>query len=190
MLHDLSRENLNWGYELPSYYGEDKLVLLLRDPYFLFAYWEITREKLNYYGDKFYPLGWEAGIPLLRVYRFPKGLESHDQREAIFDIELNYHADKWHIPAGVPCKTYYVELGRKMPGGEFIPVMRSNSVSTPRDSVSDIIDEEWRLFDLQQRIYRRMALYHLSSYDLQQKGIAPEEITDKCQDEYNMKIIT
>ncbi len=189
-MHDLSRENLNSGYELPLYYGENKLFLLLRDPHFVFACWEITGETLNYYRNKFYHFGWDGSIPMLRVYRFPKGLESLEQTEATFDIELNHYADKRHIHTDVPDKTYYVELGRKLPGGEFIPIMRSNSVTTPRDSVSDIIDEEWRLLDLQQRIYRRMALYHLSSYELLKRGVDPEEITGKCQDDYNIKIIT
>ena len=33
------------GESLPQYYGTDRLVILPRDPYSLFAYWEITLQR-------------------------------------------------------------------------------------------------------------------------------------------------
>ena len=186
-MHELYRENLNAGYHLPLYYGEDRMVLMLRDPYCLFSYWEITGGTLNYYRQKFHPYGWDGSVPTIRVYRFPIGLKPLNQPEITFDIQLNHSSYSWHIDVGMPHRTYYAELGRKLPGGEFIPMIRSNSVTTPRDSESDIIDEEWRLFNLQQRIYRRMTLYHLSSAELQGQGIDPEEFTS-CNDSH-LKIL-
>jgi hypothetical protein len=41
-MHPLARESLNAGETLPPFYGEDTLVLLARDPYWLFSYWELT----------------------------------------------------------------------------------------------------------------------------------------------------
>ncbi len=183
-MHELHRDNLNSGYQLPLYYGDDRLLLMLRDPYWLFSYWELTGRTLNYFRQKFHHFGWDGSIPMIRVFRFPPHLSALEQPEITFDVELEHRADNWYLNAGMPNRTYYVELGRKLPGGEFIPILRSNFVTTPRDSVSDIIDEEWRLFDLQQKIYRRMALYHLSSEELIQKGVDPEELKSTCTDDH------
>ncbi|MFY9411835.1 MAG: DUF4912 domain-containing protein, partial [Dethiobacteria bacterium] len=41
---------LTRGEALPQYYAEDRLVILPRDPYNIFAYWELslpTREALK-----------------------------------------------------------------------------------------------------------------------------------------------
>lgn len=188
-MHELYRDNLNAGYQLPFFYGKDRLVLLLRDPYWLYAYWELTGETLNYYRQKFHNYGWDGSIPMLRVYRFPAGLQALEQPEITFDIELDPRSDNWHINVGMPNRTYYVELGKKLPGGEFIPIMRSNIISTPRDSASDIIDENWRLFDLQQKIYRRMALYHLSSPEFLGNGI-DQDLDDSVAEDPYLKIVT
>jgi len=41
---------LNRGESLPQFYGVDRLVILPRDPYNIFAYWEVslpTRDNLE-----------------------------------------------------------------------------------------------------------------------------------------------
>jgi hypothetical protein len=30
------------GFELPSGYGDNKILLLVRDPYWVYSYWEIS----------------------------------------------------------------------------------------------------------------------------------------------------
>lgn len=176
-MHQLNGEDLETGYPFPSFYNRDCLVLMLRDPYWIYAYWELTGSLLNYYRKKYHSRGWDDSISLLRVYRFPPGVGELESPEGTFDIELDPWANNWYIPAGVPHRTYQVELGRQLPrGGEFIPLLRSNPVTTPRVSASDIVDAKWRPFPLQQKIYRRMALHHLSSLELQARGTDREEL--------------
>jgi hypothetical protein len=45
-----------------------------------------------------------------------------------------------------------VDIGFLSPDGKFIAMARSNAVTTPRDGMSDIIDEEWMVVDFD-RIY-------------------------------------
>jgi hypothetical protein len=40
-----------------------------------------------------------------------------------------------------------VDLGLLFPDGRFVTIVRSNVITTPRDSVSPIIDEEWMVVD-------------------------------------------
>ena len=69
-----------------------------------------------------------------------------------------------------------MELGYVMPDGRYELILASNKVTTPRDRLSDILDEKWRLPDWQARkLYRRIALSHLSSQERlrQEAALAP-----------------
>lgn len=165
-MHPSSKEYLDRGDHLPQYYGEDRLVLLPRDPYWLFAYWEIsipTRQFLESIVQK----NWDALDLYLRVYR----LNSENmEEESHYDIQITPSADNWYIKVGVPNKKYRVELGYLMPDKKFNAVMASNIVTTPRDTLSDVIDENWRLPDWQaRRLYWRIARSNLSSMEMMQR---------------------
>ena len=166
-MHPSSREYLDRGENLPLYYGEDRLVLLPRDPYWLFAYWEIswpTRQLLAEETQKDYD-SLDFG---LRVHRYTENKEAG----TFFDLQITPTADHWYIKAGVPDKKYWVELGCYLPDGKFRVILTSNTVSTPRDSLSEIIDENWRLPDWQaRRLYWRISRSNLSSMEMMQRGL-------------------
>jgi hypothetical protein len=44
---------------------------------------------------------------------------------------------------GQPDRSFCIEVGRKLQNGHFITLLRSNVVSTPRASLSELVDEEW-----------------------------------------------
>lgn len=167
-MHPSSREYLDGEENLPLYYGEDCLVLLPRDPYWLFAYWEISIPTRQRFEAEFHK-PWDSLQLLLRVYRYDA---QGTGKESYFDIQINPSADNWYIKAGVPNKKYQTELGCYLPEGGFRHILSSNLVTTPRDSLSDIIDENWRLPDWQaRRLYRRISRSNLSSLEMIKWGI-------------------
>ncbi len=151
-------------FDLPRYYGEDYLVLLPRDPYYIFSYWELshpTRENCKPPSDAH----GNAPFPVLRIYRHQK--DYPDRIHCYFDREISLHNDNWYIKVKHPGAYYYAQWGWKTTAGDFVPVLQSNSVYTPRNSVSDIIDENWALPDWKfRKLYRRISMYHLSSPEL------------------------
>jgi len=128
---------------LPSRYGVDRLVLLARDPNWLYAYWEISATKQVEFITKYGPEAWSSTRPVLRVYDIT-GVD-FDGKNALsyMDIRLSEEADSWYIEVGRPDHTFCVELGRMFNDGRFVALLRSNVVNTPRASISDRIDEEW-----------------------------------------------
>ena len=66
--------------------------------------------------------------------------------DSFFDIKVNDLANNWYINLGAPNKTYIVDLGY-FKDSKFITLLRSNVASTPRDDVSEQIDQEWMLTD-------------------------------------------
>lgn len=129
--------------ELPRFYGVDRLILMARDPYWLYAYWEITATKQEDFIHSYGPEAWGGTQPVVRVYDVT-GIEFNGLNANWFkDIGVDENADNWHIFVGEPDRDFCVDLGRMFPDGKFVTLLRSNTVSTPRASLSDRMDEEW-----------------------------------------------
>lgn len=122
--------------EFPTSYGKNQVTLLVRDPDWLYAYWEITAtaqsEFSKQYGD-----AWNISKPTLRVYDVTDADTKH------YDIQIQDYSNSWYIHVGKPNHTFFVDLGRVLPDGSFYCIARSNVVSTPSNSISDVIDPNW-----------------------------------------------
>ncbi len=165
--------------ELPRSYEETKIVLLVRDPYWVHVYWDVSREALLKAKAE---LGkeWDSAKSVLRVYDVT-GIEfDGTNAHSSFDIEITGGANNWYIHTGVPNRTFCVEIGIRAPSGKFIALARSNKATTPRDAPSDITDEKWMVPDWQfERIYAlsggfRNASGSVEIVDLMRKALGAE----------------
>ena len=132
-------------FDFPEKYGDVKIVLLVRDPHWIHSYWEITEDKYNEVRSQ---LGGdlERSKEILRVY------DASSEPWKSFDIEIHHGTKNWYINVPEANRTYVVDIGYLAPDGRFITMARSNAVTTPRDGISDVIDEEWMTIDFD-RIY-------------------------------------
>ena len=131
--------------DMPFNYGHDMIVLLVRDPRWVHAYWEITEAK---YHDARKIIGADIGSSrqVLRVY------ETTASPWSSFDIEIDDRSRNWYINVPKPAGTYVADIGYRTADGRFILLARSNAVTTPREGMSDVIDEEWMTIDFE-RMY-------------------------------------
>lgn len=143
--------------ELPHAYGIDRLVLLVRDPHWLYAYWEISAAKQEDFNASFGFNAWENSRPVLRVYEISGDKFDGTNAAGYTDISLGEQEDNWHINVNSANSNYCVDLGRLFPGGRFVTILRSNIVTTPRDSLSDLLDEEWMWIE---GIYKTFDKFH------------------------------
>lgn len=128
---------------IPSHYGDNKLVLLVRDPWWLFAYWEIAPSRQEELNRQIHRDGHKNKKTVLRVYDVTRcSLPKHN---SFFDIELNFFSDNWYIDVGIPDREWVAEIGYRTDDGRFYALARSNSVRTPAFGLSDVLDEEWML---------------------------------------------
>lgn len=125
--------------ELPWGYNETKIVLLLRDPFWLYAYWEVNGDSIESMkrklGNEFF-----AARSVLRVYDVTEMNASK-----YFDIVLSGLANSWYINVGETCRSWCVEIGMITSSGRYKVFARSNTTRTPSDKVSDVFDEEWMI---------------------------------------------
>ncbi len=130
--------------DIPSGYSEDRIVLMVRDPFWIYAYWEIQRASIEKTLEQ-HDLAGQAFQNVLRVYC---GDESDFQ-----DIEVGGTADNWYINIGRPNSDFFADVGLRVQG-KFLPIVRSNRVHTPRAGMSEVVDEEWMtLPEEAQKIY-------------------------------------
>lgn len=130
--------------ELPYQYDQDKIILQVRDPRWLHTYWEVRGSTLDRLkselGDEFY-----RARRVLRVYDVSQIIFDGSNSHRFFDIEIGERANNWYIEAEGPGRSWCVDLGLLLPGGRFITIVRSNTVTTPIEGPSWITDEEWMI---------------------------------------------
>ncbi|MGE5485031.1 MAG: DUF4912 domain-containing protein [Ignavibacteriales bacterium] len=127
-------------YAVPSRYGDNAVVLMVRDPEWLYAYWEVQPEEVQHEAQR-RGVDLSGSSPVLRLYDVTA---APDGRGAPFrDIVLTEYADRWYVSAMTPSHEYYAEIGRITRSGRFIAFARSNRVMTPPVGVSTITSPEW-----------------------------------------------
>ena len=130
--------------ELPGGYDQDKIALMVRDPWWLHTYWEVRWATFERYkselGDNFY-----KARRVLRVYDVSNIIFNGSNAHQYFDIHVNEYSSNWYIDAGGPGKSWCVDYGLLLPDGRFVTIVRSNVVHTPIVGPSWITDEEWMI---------------------------------------------
>ncbi|MBU0503383.1 MAG: DUF4912 domain-containing protein [Candidatus Omnitrophota bacterium] len=131
-------------HDLPGGYNKDEIILQIRDPWWLYSYWEVTLNtwaKLKQHLKDVF----QTAKKTLRVYDVSQIIFNGKNAHKFFDIETNHDANAWYIDAAGPGKSWCVDYGLKLPNGEFITIVRSNTVQSPLDGPSWITDEEWMI---------------------------------------------
>jgi hypothetical protein len=155
--------------DLPISYDQDRIALLVRDPYWVHVYWDITRGTLaraqEALGER-----WPEAKSILRVYDVTGVDFDGTNANSHFDIDITGGASNWYVNVHVPNRAYCVEIGLLSVTGRFIVLARSNVATTPRDVPSDVTDEEWMIPDWEfEKIYALSGGFSVGSGSLELK---------------------
>ncbi|HBO42506.1 MAG TPA: DUF4912 domain-containing protein [Planctomycetaceae bacterium] len=107
----------------------DRLVVMVRDAYWLQAYWELTARSIDRAEAALGRL-WHDAKPILRLSEIARGGESRSVRTTLRDIEIHGAVDNWYIDVPDPPRRFQVEIGYLAPNGRFLALAKSNIVST------------------------------------------------------------
>ena len=108
----------------PESYGVNRVRLLVRDPEWIFAYWDVSSETMKGLARSLGERALALSRLTLRVLDPVSG--------GLSDILLPSGARWWYIRADAARRTYRAEIGITLPSGEFRQLAESNSVVTPR----------------------------------------------------------
>ena len=120
----------------------DRLVVMVRDPYWLHAYWELSRRSIQRAEVAMGP-HWHAARPVLRLHEVSRNGTTSAARRTVRDIAIHGGVNNWYIDVQNPPKSYQVEIGYLAPGNHFYCLGRSNLVSTPIPGSADTFDRNW-----------------------------------------------
>jgi hypothetical protein len=163
--------------DLPHGYGKDRIVCMVRDPYWLHCYWEITRNAIQR-AEAALAQAWHGARPILRLLEIATGDSNNHSESIVRDIDIHGGANNWYIEVHNPPRTFRVDIGYLSRGGQFYVLARSNIVSTPRAGMSDVIDENWSDLDGEnaRRIYAMSAGFDPSASSLELKQLFEERL--------------
>lgn len=142
------RENLSAARQLgtnghgDTQVEKDRLVVMVRDPYWLHAYWEIAPRSVER-AQSAMGQNWHGTTPVLRVFRVATDGTAALHRE----ISIHGGVNHWYVDVQNPPQQYRMEIGYLSAGGQFYSLARSNTVTTPPAGTSDSVDENWTDID-------------------------------------------
>ncbi len=144
------------GPDLPANYGDDVLEALVRDPRALFVYWELAGGAYQRACAGKSDAELAGAVWVLRVSRIDGG--------QFFDIPVDPGVGNWYLHVD-PASAYQIKIGLVLASGSFVELASSRVVSTPPDSVSERVDEQWMLVSEE--------FDRLVDYTVQQHGRQP-----------------
>jgi len=109
-----SQPYLDYGVPVNKCYSENIIRLLVRDPEFIFVYWEIGEETTNHISLAIKIINLSSGVSELR------------------DVKDSIGSSYFSVMSQT---TYEAEIGIRK-GGIFMPFAKSNKVTTPRIGTS------------------------------------------------------
>jgi hypothetical protein len=108
----------------PETYEVDRLRLLVKDPEWVFAYWDVNPRTLEGIGRSLGERSMALARLTLRVFDPNNGGST--------DVLLPEGTRWWYVRTDTAARSYRAELGLTLPSGEFRRLAESNVVTSPR----------------------------------------------------------
>ncbi|MBM4000333.1 MAG: DUF4912 domain-containing protein [Planctomycetes bacterium] len=139
---DLSRGNGHAKGKNGRLVDRDRIVLLVRDAYWLQACWDLTRSTIDR-ARAAMAEAWHTARPVLRLFEVDSGATTSSAERVVRDIEIHGGVRNWYVDVAKPPRGFRVEIGYLSTGGRFYSLARSNAVTTPVPGVADGLDGHW-----------------------------------------------
>jgi len=128
------------GEAIPSEYRQDRITAMVRDPNWIFVYWELAGPRKDEIKESYGPEVYKNLQWILRVDNLAAGTHQ--------DIPVLLDSKNWYLNVESNCR-YQVELGIITQEHRFVSFLRSNQVETPPGGPSGVTDEKWMVRDKQ-----------------------------------------
>jgi hypothetical protein len=117
-------------YAIPEQYNETRIVLLLRDPWWAFTYWDVNETEAQDLRDT---TGFEELA--LRVNELAGDVFNGENSLNYYDIPVQFSDTCWYVNLAKQEKSYCVELIARL-AGKVKTLARSNTVYAPRGDIA------------------------------------------------------
>lgn len=132
--------------ELPKRYNEDTLVGMPRDPWWVYAYWEVSDATRNAMQEK-HGADLTGSEIVLRACSF-------DGKSIYSQVSVGTLLGSWYLQIDLPLNQFVLELGYLTKSQTFVSLLRSKEICLPRERFSDLLHSEWMLDEM---VLRRLS---------------------------------
>jgi hypothetical protein len=150
--------------------GKDRVVLMVRDPYWLHVHWELTSRSVQR-AQAAMAEYWHTAKPVIRLMEVSGKGTTSTTETFVRDVVIHGGVNNWYLDVIDPPKAYRVEIGYLGTNGRFRGIARSNCVATPEPGAHVGLDRTW--VDVAENCERIFAL---------SGGYSPENATDELQE--------
>ena len=112
--------------ELPAAYGTQRLLLTARDPHWLYAGWDLTREQQRGYNAR----SVDRHLVLRIFINEVKG-------QPAAQVHVHPESTHWFIPVAQAGAKYLAELGYYAVNGQWVTISTSGTTLTPPEEMSE-----------------------------------------------------
>ncbi|TWU55272.1 DUF4912 domain-containing protein [Rubripirellula reticaptiva] len=146
---------------------KDRVVLMVRDSFWLQATWEITRSSVQR-AQSSLAERWHTAMPVLRLLAVGD-IDSNGAERTERDIPIHGGVNNWYIDVDEPPSRFRVLIGYVTSTGDFYTLCRSNVVETPQPNDCERLDEHWHdIAEDYERIYSLSGGYDTDAGDLKE----------------------
>jgi hypothetical protein len=156
--------------DLPTGYGESRIVLLPRDPQWAYVYWDVPnsqKEDLRKQGGQQLALRLYDATDVNLDYQTPNNLQEYNSDEL---------AREWYLPIPISDRDYVAELGYRCADGRWLVLTRSKVVHVPPVFPSEWVEDNFITVPWDQTL-KGQTLFTLVPPDKKVVPAAPEEVT-------------
>lgn len=125
---------------LPTAYGSDRLVLLARDPHCLYAYWDLSADRVAQVRTSAES---DQLRSVLRIYDVTQIAFDAKPPTRFQDFSIAGDARSLYAYVGKPAGCFVAEVGYLRPDGGFFALARSQPVWTPRTEQPGAAPGRW-----------------------------------------------
>ncbi len=165
--------------DLPDGYGDSRIVLMPRDPQWVYAYWDIPNSHKQ-------ALRQQGGYRLaLRFYDVTDIDISFQRPHSLQQYECDEIAREWYLPIPVSDRDYIIEIGYLCMDGRWLMLARSARVHVPPVYPSDWVEDQFATIPWEEDLRGKTFLelvppsQRASVYNLTAPSVDSNEIYDE-----------
>ena len=127
---------------------KDRLVLMVPDPYWIHAVWEINQQSVLR-AESALGSDWHSAKPILRLFDVTSQDTTSTSEAPLRDMVIHAGCTHWWIDVPQPPRSYRADVGYVSRRGQFYMLARSNVVTPPKAGATEVIDEANWAADIQ-----------------------------------------
>lgn len=159
---------------------------MVRDPYWLHAHWDVTRQTVDR-AKAALAEHWHAVKPILRLLKLEDNGTTESAETIYRDLEIHGGVRNWYIDVDQPPSRFQIVMGYMTASGRFYELVRSNTVTTPVPGGKEASDDHWAdIAKDAERIYAMSGGYG----DETQRGELSEVFEERLKRTMDIDVLT